>query len=55
MSDSPPKLERNPFPIQMSDIGPAQFRLEITNKGGLPAHREQRGIVFRQDPEVKAR
>ncbi|GMH96066.1 hypothetical protein TrVE_jg13678 [Triparma verrucosa] len=52
MSDSPPKLERNPFPIQMSDIGPAQFRLEITNKGGLPAHREQRGIVFRQDPEL---
>ena len=44
MEDLPPRLERNPHPLQNNDIGPAQFKLEITHKGGLPAHREQKGI-----------
>eukprot|EP00520_Triparma_pacifica_P000185 CAMPEP_0118642448 /NCGR_PEP_ID=MMETSP0785-20121206/5838_1 /TAXON_ID=91992 /ORGANISM="Bolidomonas pacifica, Strain CCMP 1866" /LENGTH=477 /DNA_ID=CAMNT_0006533995 /DNA_START=88 /DNA_END=1518 /DNA_ORIENTATION=- len=49
---SPPHLERNPLPPQNSDIGPAQFMHEITHLGGLPAHRENKGIRFRQDPEL---
>jgi hypothetical protein len=52
MSSPTAPLERNPFPEPMSNIGPAQFFNEMTHTGGLPAHREQKGIKFRQDPEL---
>ncbi|GMI19608.1 hypothetical protein TeGR_g5088, partial [Tetraparma gracilis] len=52
MSSPSKALERCPPPEPTSDIGPAQFCHELTHLGGLPAHREQKGIKFRQDPEL---
>lgn len=45
-------LERYPPPEPNNDLGPAQHMLQLTHTGGLPAQREQRGIKFRQDPEL---
>jgi len=45
-------MERCPSPDPMNDIGPAQYMLQLTHTGGLPAYRENKGIRFRQDPEL---
>ena len=45
-------LERAPAPEPNNNLGPAQYFLQLTHHGGLPAHREQKGIKFRQDPEL---
>jgi len=52
MTEPKSLLERNPFPQQTSDIGPAQFLLQRTAKGGLPAQLENKGIKFRQEPDL---
>ncbi|GMH71220.1 hypothetical protein TrRE_jg5029 [Triparma retinervis] len=45
-------LPRCPPPEPNNNLGPAQYLLQLTHTGGLPAQREQRGIKFRQDPEL---
>jgi len=52
MTEPGAPLTRNPAPEQTSDVGPAQFFLQRTAKGGLPSHMESKGIKFRQDKEL---
>ena len=46
------ELVRCPPPEPNNNIGPAMFLHQLTHTGGLPAQREQKGIKFRQDPEL---